>query len=115
MTTADEQALTYRGTRPIAPSSEEMQALAGVGEASLLVIKELLHLCGCLSWEEIRGKQEPRPGRQLKAAAHALARLLSSPPYRSRHHNLTGTTGDTLCSTFRTRPGLSQGQRLVSI
>ncbi|MBA3946214.1 MAG: hypothetical protein H0X37_16825 [Herpetosiphonaceae bacterium] len=63
---ADEQALTYRGTRPIAPSSEEMQALAGVGEASLLVIKELLHTCGCLSWEEIRGKQEPRPGRQVK-------------------------------------------------
>ncbi len=82
---ADEQALTYRGTRPIAPSGEEMQALAGVGEASLLVIKELLHICGCLSWEEIRGKQEPRPGRELK-----------QPPTRSLVYYLHPLTGLTI-------------------
>lgn len=65
---ADEQALRFRGARPIAPSAAEMEAAAGVGEASLLVIKELLRLCGCLSWEDMRGKQEPRPGRRLKQA-----------------------------------------------
>ena len=65
---ADEQALRYRGARPIAPSGEEMQALAGVGEASLLVIKDLLRVCSCLSWEDLRGKQEARPGRRLKQA-----------------------------------------------
>ncbi|HZB95688.1 MAG TPA: hypothetical protein VE268_06990, partial [Herpetosiphonaceae bacterium] len=64
----DEQANLYRGARPIAPSTAEMEALAGVGEASLLIIKELLRVCGCLSWEEVRGKQEPRPGRKLKQA-----------------------------------------------
>lgn len=65
---ADEQAQSYRGSRPIAPTSEEMQALAGVGEASLQMIKDLLRVCGCLSWEEIRGKQPARPGRTLKQA-----------------------------------------------
>lgn len=65
---ADEQAQLYRGSRPIAPTSEEMQALAGVGEASLQIIKDLLRICGCLSWEEIRGKQQARPGRNLKQA-----------------------------------------------
>src|SRR5689334_22360725 len=65
---ADEQAQLYRGSRPIAPTSEEMQALAGVGEASLQMIKDLLRICGCLSWEEIRGKQQARPGRNLKQA-----------------------------------------------
>src|SRR5918998_542281 len=65
---ADEQAMLYRGARPIAPSAAEMEALAGVGEASLLIIKDLLRVCGCLSWEDVRGKQEPRPGRRLKQA-----------------------------------------------
>lgn len=65
---ADEQAQLYRGSRPIAPTSEEMQALAGVGEASLQIIKDLLRVCGCLSWEEMRGKQQARPGRNLKQA-----------------------------------------------
>lgn len=81
---ADEQALTYRGARPIAPSAEELQALAGVGEASLLVIKDLLRICGCLSWEDVRGKQAPRPGRQVKQApTRALVYYL---------HPLTGLT-----------------------
>ena len=65
---ADEQAIRYRGARPIAPSAAEMEALAGAGEATLLVIKELLRVCGCLSWDDVRGKQEPRPGRRLKQA-----------------------------------------------